>query len=57
MYCAQCGEKITGKPIKQGGEFYCSLECANLAAGIEPEELDEGYYEEEAVEGFLEDDV
>jgi hypothetical protein len=55
MYCAHCGEKINGKPIKQGGEFYCSLECANLASGIEPEE-DEEYYEEDEIQSFYEEE-
>ncbi len=50
MICAQCGDMITGKPIKQLEEYYCSLECANLAAGIDPEE--EGYFEEPDVDDF-----
>ena len=53
MHCAQCNDKITGKPIRQGGEYYCSLECANLASGIEPEE-DEAYYEEDEIPGLYE---
>ena len=38
MYCAQCGDKIVGKPVKQGGEFFCSPECANFASGVDIEE-------------------
>ncbi len=55
MYCAQCSEKILGKPIKQGADFYCSLECANLASGIEPTD-DEEYFEEEVDELYEEDE-
>ena len=55
MFCAHCNEKITGKPIIQSGEKYCSLECANLASGIDPEETEE-YYEEEPIENIYEDD-
>ena len=45
MHCAYCSEKIQGKAVRQGDEAYCSLECANLAAGNVPEEdeyFDEG---------------
>ena len=38
MHCANCSEKIMVKPLKQDSELFCSLECANLASGIEPEE-------------------
>ena len=55
MFCAHCREEITGKPIMQSGEKYCSLECANLASGIDPEEAEE-YYEEEPVENHNQDD-
>ncbi|RKX26098.1 MAG: hypothetical protein DRP45_04400 [Candidatus Zixiibacteriota bacterium] len=54
VYCAQCGDKISGKPLMQDGETYCSLECANLASGIETEE-EEGYFEEEAVKFAFDD--
>ena len=52
MYCAQCNEKIQSKPIKQGAEYYCSLECANLASGIEGGDT-EDYYDEESVDEFF----
>ncbi len=55
MLCAQCGEEIKGKPVKQDGEIYCSLECAYIAAGLDPEE-DEDYFEEDPVEGTIDDD-
>ncbi|MGD8923129.1 MAG: hypothetical protein PVH24_07745 [Candidatus Zixiibacteriota bacterium] len=54
MHCAYCSEKIIGKPIKQGAEYFCSLECANLASGIDPEEED--YYEEDLLEELFEPD-
>jgi hypothetical protein len=55
MFCNHCNEKIVGKPVKQGNEYYCSLECANLASGIEPEET-EDYFEEESIDEFYEED-
>ena len=55
MLCAQCGEEIKGKPVKQDGEIYCSLECAYIAAGLDPEE-DEDYFEEDPVEGTFDED-
>lgn len=54
MLCAFCGEEIISKPVKQGGEIFCSLECANRASGIEEEE-DEGYFEEDPVDDFYEE--
>lgn len=55
MNCAQCGDRIEGKPVKQGGEFFCSLECAYQAAGLNPEE-DEEYFDEDDFEGYNDDD-
>ncbi len=55
MFCAQCNEKIQGKPIKQGADYYCSLECANLASGIEGGET-EDYYDEESVDEFFDEE-
>ncbi len=55
MFCAHCNEKIDGKPIKQAGECYCSLECANLASGIEPDDTEE-YFEEETINDFYEEE-
>jgi len=45
MICAFCGEKFSGRPIKQSGQAYCSIECANMAAEVVSE--DEDYYEED----------
>lgn len=50
MHCANCSEKILGKPVRQSNDIFCSLECANMAAGIDPEE--EGYFEEDSLEDF-----
>jgi len=55
MHCAFCSEEIVSMPVKQEGEMFCSLECANMASGIESEEP-EGYYEEDEIEGLLEED-
>lgn len=55
LKCASCGDNINDKPIKQGKDLFCSLECANKASGIAPEENDD-YFEEGALEGFNEDD-
>lgn len=38
MYCANCSEKIMGDPLRQGSEYYCSVECANIAQGVDPED-------------------
>lgn len=55
MVCTKCKEEINSNPIKQGDDYYCSLECANQAAGYNSEEensyfeendLDENLYEE-----------
>ena len=56
MYCAQCNEKIESDPVIQGEEYYCSLECANLASGIDPEEEAEEYFEEEKIGEFFEEE-
>ncbi len=54
LECAFCRDKITGLPIKEGEKVFCSLECANRASGIVPEEADD-YFEEGDLEGFQED--
>lgn len=51
MLCAKCGEEIKGRPVKEGSEFFCSLECANQASGLESDEQD-GYYDEGDLEGM-----
>ena len=45
MFCANCSEKILGAAVRQSGEQFCSVECASLAAGLDPEE-ENGYFEE-----------
>ena len=54
MRCAYCGDEINGKPIKQNDEYFCSLECANLVAGIAPEEVEE-YYDEDVPQNSIEE--
>jgi len=55
MFCANCSEKIMGDTVMQGGECFCSEECASLAAGIDLDETN-GYYEEnDSVEDFFEE--
>jgi hypothetical protein len=55
VYCALCNERIASKPVTQDGETYCSLECANAANGITGDE-DEGYYDEDEIEGLYEEE-
>jgi hypothetical protein len=45
-----------GKPVKQGGQFYCSIECADMAAEVVSE--DEDYEEDENldIENYEEED-
>jgi hypothetical protein len=56
MRCNHCGDEIHGRPVKQGSEYFCSLECANLASGIASEEEEEGYFEENEIEGLYEEE-
>lgn len=44
MRCAECGDKITGKPIKRRGRTFCSIECAETAT--------EERYDEDEDRGF-----
>ncbi|MFC1475190.1 hypothetical protein ACFLQG_00945 [Candidatus Zixiibacteriota bacterium] len=55
MYCAHCQEKVSSNPIKQGGEYYCSLECANSAAGYDQSENDDYYEEESPIDEHLDE--
>lgn len=55
MKCMKCKEELSNNPIKQGNEFFCSLECANLAAGYEPDE-ELSYFEEEEISKDLYND-
>jgi hypothetical protein len=27
-----------GEPLRQAGEYFCSVECANIAQGVDPDE-------------------
>ena len=56
MRCAYCNEELIGYKIKQGDEFFCSLECANSASGLVSEDEEEGYYEEAEIEGLYEEE-
>jgi hypothetical protein len=47
MNCSNCTVKINLNSIRQGGDVYCSVECANLAAGYETN-TDNSYFEEES---------
>ncbi|HOP06270.1 MAG TPA: hypothetical protein PLF13_03160 [candidate division Zixibacteria bacterium] len=55
IYCSYCSEPINGKPINQGGEYFCSLECAHRALGIDTDEPD-AYYDENELEGLWEEE-
>ncbi|MFQ5499030.1 MAG: hypothetical protein ACE5FH_05110 [Candidatus Zixiibacteriota bacterium] len=55
MRCSHCKDNITDKPIKQGDEFFCSLECANAASGYVADESEE-YFEEHELEGLFEEE-
>jgi len=39
----------------EGGLVFCSLECSYAASGLKTDEED-GYYEEEPVDGMYEED-
>lgn len=47
MVCEFCGGDFEGRPIRQGDQVFCSIECANMAAQIGAEEDD--YYEEDVL--------
>jgi len=48
MICAFCGEEFHGRPVFQGGQNYCSIECANTDADVSDEE--DEYYEEDPLD-------
>lgn len=56
MKCSHCDSKIAGDTIRQESEYYCSLECANLASGNNPEDEENGYFEEHEIEELHGDD-
>nr|MBN2277812.1 hypothetical protein [candidate division Zixibacteria bacterium] len=41
MICDFCGEKFSGRAVKQAGQTFCSIECADMAAEVEIDDLDE----------------
>lgn len=55
MRCSFCNDEIPSSPIKQGDEFYCSLECANQAAGYETDEEDSYFEEDDITENLYEE--
>ncbi len=55
MRCQNCQEDLSDNKIKQGDEYYCSLECANLAAGYETDE-ELSYFEEDEISKDLYND-
>ena len=55
MNCAYCGEEFNGRPKRQGDQIYCSIGCADLAAGIDVDE-ESGYYEEDPLDLNATDD-
>jgi hypothetical protein len=56
MHCAHCSEKIKGRPFIEGNDNFCSLECANAASGIAPEEVEEYFEENDLDEYFTEEE-
>ena len=51
MQCSKCNDEIGSRSIRQGDEYFCSLECANMALGIETDDF-EAYYDEHDLEGL-----
>ncbi len=47
MNCVFCGEEISGRPIRQGGQIYCSMECLDTAVEVGSNEDD---YEDDDVQ-------
>ena len=41
MICAFCGEDFHGRPVKQAGQLFCSIECADRAADLAVEDEDD----------------
>lgn len=56
MYCAFCGEEFNGRPIRQDNRNYCSLGCADAAAGVSDDEEDDDYFEETLFDMDVTDD-
>ena len=49
MNCAFCGEGFIGRPIRQGEQIYCSIECADMAADVGVDEEND-YFEEDSLD-------
>lgn len=47
MRCAECGDKITGKPVRKGTRVFCSIDCAESAAEDKFEEDEDQILDEE----------
>ena len=48
MVCEFCGEEFEGKPVRQAGQVFCSIECADMAAEVGTD--DEDYFEEDELD-------
>ena len=48
MVCEFCGEEFEGKPVRQAGQIFCSIECADMAAEVGTD--DDDYYEEDELD-------
>jgi hypothetical protein len=46
MNCVFCGEEIIGRPIRQDGQVYCSIDCLDTATEVG---IDQDDYEMEEV--------
>jgi hypothetical protein len=55
MNCAFCGEEFSGRPIRQGDQVFCSIECADMAAEIGVDD-DSEYFEEDPLDMNSTDD-
>jgi hypothetical protein len=57
MRCAECGDKITRKPIRRGKLAYCSRECAEAAAEYDDDrDYDDQAFEDEDFSDFQEEE-
>lgn len=56
MKCNHCGDQLASDPVRQESEYFCSLECANLASGIDPKDEENGYFEEHEIEELHRDE-
>jgi len=50
MNCVFCGEEITGRPIRQDGQVFCSIDCLDTAAEVGFDGDDEDEYEMDEIE-------